>query len=223
MAIEVISVHVPKAAGNSFRDALTTTFGEAAVHLDYVDDPVDPCCQFRLDPEGCRRSARDKGFAPDVKVIHGHFHPSKYDHLKDAKRITFLRPPVENLISIYYFWKAFAGESHCLFRYVRDNGLSLLDLARIPALRNLYSKTYFDGVPLDRFDYIGSTESYPESLRAISQLLGVELKETRSNVNTFPNYQEEAGNLRADEAVLRTLRHHLREDLRFYEAAVRHR
>jgi hypothetical protein len=216
MTIELISVHFPKAAGSSVRQSLTTAYGNDAVFLDYTDDPADPGSCYSLDPDGCRRVTRQRGFASGVRVVHGHFHPSKYQFINDAKRVTFLRHPVDNLISIYYFWKT-CNEGHCLYNYFRDNQLSLLELAGIPAIRYLFTKTYFGGVDMNIFDFIGFMKNYTEDLQTLSRLLCVPLIETKENVNKHLDYEEAVGAIKADTRLMAKLHDCLLEDVKFYE------
>lgn len=183
--IEVISVHFPKAAGSSLRQSLLSAYGENAVCFDYQDDPSDPCSQFNLDPERCRRRATEMGCSQDLKVVHGHFHPSKYDGLQAARRITFLRHPVENLVSIHLYWKN-QHSGHELFNYVRREQLEIRELARIPTLRYLFTRTFFGGVDMDRFAFIGFQDDYTAGLKRLSSLLEAPLVEALANVNENP-------------------------------------
>src|SRR5262249_37714095 len=105
MHVEVISVHFPKAAGSSLHQSFIAAYGNDAVYIDNIDDPADPCSLYNLDPDACGCKAQKNSSILGARVIHGHFHPSKYEFVKHAKRITFLRHPVDNLISIYYYWK----------------------------------------------------------------------------------------------------------------------
>jgi Sulfotransferase family len=217
MSVEIISVHFPKSGGSSFGQTLLAAYGKDAVYLDYADDPVDPCSQYSMDPEGCRRKAQEVGFVSSIKVIHGHFHLSKYEFLKGCKIITFLRHPVDNLISIYYFWKAFQGSGHSLFKYFRDNQLSLTDLAQLPSIRYLLSRTYFGDVDMNSFDFIGFQENFAEDLHALSKLLSVPLVESKENANSFQSYTEEVNAIKADRRLMTNLHNCLLEDIKFYE------
>jgi hypothetical protein len=217
MHIEVVSVHFPKAAGCSLRRALEEAFGPDGLFLDYADDPVDPCSSFSLDPEGCSRRTRKQRLPESVRVVHGHFHPAKYAFLHESKWITFLRHPIDNFLSIYFFWKT-VTESHALFNYCRDRQLSVLELARVPALRYLFSRTYFGGVDMRLFDFIGFTDSYAEDMATLARQWEIPVREFRENANTYSSYGEEAKAIRADLNLMMELRDCLAEDIAFYEA-----
>lgn len=216
MAVEVVSVHFPKAGGSSLRESLVAAYGNGAVYFDYLDDPANPCSSYSLDPEGCRLKAAQATWLPDLKVVHGHFHPSKYDFVRSAKRITFLRHPVDNVISIYYFWKM-CDNGHSLFNYVREQQLTLLNVARLPIIRYLLSRTYFGGIDMSRFDFIGFMDSYAKDLRHLSQLLSIPVVESKVNINAYPRYKDEVGMIRSDSRLMSALRDCLVEDISFYE------
>jgi len=216
MNVEVISVHFPKAAGSSIRQSFAAAYGNDAVYLDYADDPLDPCSHYSVDPDSCRRKAPETCSALGARTVHGHFHPSKYELIDNAKRITFLRHPIDNLISIYYFWKT-CETGHCLFNYFRDNKLTLLGLAHLPAIRYLLSRTYFGAVDMKSFDFIGFMETYSEDVQALSGLLNIPMVETKENVNKYPGYQDEVTAVKADKPLMTTLHNCLSEDIEFYE------
>jgi hypothetical protein len=219
MPIELLSVHFPKSAGKSLLRSLETAYGATAILTDYSDDPADPCSPFNLDPDGCLRRAQQQVYEDQVRVIHGHFHISKYAHLRNAKRITFLRHPLKNLLSIYFFWKTLP-EGHALFNYCRDHKLDILEFARIPLLRYLLSRTYFGNVDLTTFDFVGTTENYAADIQKLACVLGVPLAESTVNVTGHPDYPGGCQQIMGDEALMAQLREILAEDIHFYEQMV---
>jgi hypothetical protein len=131
----LISIHFPKAAGSSFSAALVAAFGEPAVHRPphYDCDPLDPANPLWVCPNWFLRR-RPHAVKP-YSVVHGHQPIVRYDLLPSAYRVVILREPVDNLISIYYYWKTlfdteFAG--HSVFEFVKKERLSLLEVAEIP-------------------------------------------------------------------------------------------
>ncbi|MBI5839226.1 MAG: hypothetical protein HZB19_03915 [Chloroflexi bacterium] len=219
MSVEIISVHFPKAGGSSLKKSLLDAYGQESVYLDYKDDPVDPTCQYYIDPEGCRRKANAICDRLEIKIIHGHFNPSKYNQIKNAKSIVFLRHPIDNLISIYFFWKTYKEPSHAIFNYFRDNQLTLIELAKLPAIRYLMSRTYFSDVDMKSFDFIGFQENYSEDLHSLSKLLSIPITENKENINAFVDYSEEVKAIKANKQIMGTLHDCLIEDIMFYENA----
>ena len=167
----VISIHVPKSAGTSLLKLFQVAFGSENVLADYEDRPGNPISQMYLDPVRWEKS-RPKSLPAGVSVVHGHFHPCKYDHISDAFRMTFLRHPVCNLISTYLYWKAIPPQPNPLHRYFLDNNLGVFELAQIPLLRYLLSKTYFGGWDMAKLDFIGRHETRKDDLKCLEPLLG---------------------------------------------------
>ena len=129
-----------------------------------------------------------------------------------------LREPVDNLISVYYYWKHLIStgyRAHALFEFVKDQRLSLLETAEIPSLRRLTSGTYFGGYDMRRFDVIGTHDNRAAFINAVSSLIGVPLSaDIRENVTPS---SEERDNVRADAKVIAKLRDLLQDDIRFFD------
>lgn len=214
MNVPLISVHTPKVAGTSFLKLLSTAFGENSVLFDYGEDPADHRSRAILDPESYRLDPITS-IAP-YRIVHGHFRPEKYDALVDAFRLTFLRHPIDNVMSIYRFWRAHSSEIPYtpLFHYFKERDLSVQRLAMLPAIRFLYTKTYFGSFDMTRFNFIGDYRNYPRELQRLGSLLGVELDlGLRINVT-----REIAGDdPRSDRSAIAALSDILADDIGFYE------
>ena len=159
--LQLISVHIPKTAGSTFRTLLGRVYG-ARLALDY-DGKVDG-----LD---------------SAEVVHGHFPATKYlKQFPDAKIITWLRHPVERVISYYYYWLRVERHGNPNHDYFLDNKLSLLEFARFPSLRNEIM-SYFQGVDPERFFFVGIVERYESDVRKLAALLDwPEIPAVRENV-----------------------------------------
>jgi hypothetical protein len=215
----LISVHFPKASGSSFRVALEAAFGQSAVLGSYDCDPLDPANPMWIDPDWFLRHR-----PCDVKpfgVVHGHLPIVKYELLPSAYRVVMLREPIENLISIYYYWRHLIStgyRGHALFEFVKAQRLSLLEVAEMPAIRNLMSGTYFGGYDMGRFDVIGAHDNRTAFVEAVSTLIHAPLSvDIRENV-TPPS--EERDNVLADAKVIAKLRDLLQDDIRFFDECV---
>lgn len=172
--IKIISVHAPKAAGSMLLVQFQKIFG-SEVFFDYQDDPADPCSVRNIDPLSyVKKPILD---LPECAVVHGHFHPAKYDGVSPAFRVTFLRSPVENALSIYRFWRLAPATKwgSPLFRYFKENELDLESFASLPLIRNLYSESYFGGYDMRRFDFVGDYSFLKRDIDRLGQAVGLDI------------------------------------------------
>ena len=216
---KVISVHFPKAAGSSLVKAYETAFGPDRVLRDDENDPLDPCGTMYLDP--ARYEQMKPASVGEYAAIHGHFHIGRYDRIPDALRVVVLREPIDNVISIYYYWKLICRrgdpgyKGHCLYRYFCEAQPSLLEFAEIPAIRCIMTGVYFRDVDMSRFDVIGDYLDAAGYLQQVAKLIGIELGPLpRVNV-TEPSNERRAA--LENGRMLSRLRELLSADLTFYE------
>ncbi len=216
----IISLHVPKAAGTSLLTLLRRKFGEEGVLQDYADDPANPASGYFLDPQSWLEQ-RPTSLPAGCRAVHGHFHASKYDRLAGAFRFTFLRHPVENMLSIFSYWRRIPPQPSPLHQYFLREDLDILGLARLPLLRYLYTRTYFGGWDMGRMDHVGRHETRAEGLRRLGETLGVELDASLHLNSTHADGNAERESLRADAQLMARLTDLLADDLHFYETYAR--
>jgi hypothetical protein len=209
--MKLISVHTPKSSGTTLIAAFSKIFGNGLA-VETSDDPANPLSPRTLDPG--RYGQRNRALPEAVQCLHGHFHPGQF--ARDAGAMfTMLRHPVDNLISIYFFWKGMPRHGNPLHDYWLDNNLQLLDTAKLPALRWLFSRSYFGDFDMSRFAVIGSYENRSQTLQKLGELIGQPLDLTlRENV-TEPS--AERAETMADHKLLSQLRDILIDDIRFYD------
>ena len=163
----LVSVHMPKTAGTSFAQALKEHFA-AQFRQEYALVPFNV-------PRGRRElQAVLRGWAlrhrlAEVRVVHGHFLPLMYRLAlgrRPAHFVTWLRHPVERLLSHYTFWRrtrAAATPAQPLrYRMVQEDW-SLERFCLGPEMRNLYRQCLW-GFDRERFAFIGITERYEDDL-----------------------------------------------------------
>ena len=216
--VELISVHVPKSAGTTFSHILARQYG-VGLYMDYGHEPIHPALA-KKDPEIWRREQAEKAalLPAPTRVIHGHFWAGKYDQIfPGAKKITWLREPVQRLISHYFYFKSHPDLPHPINHRLHEQNLSLLDFARLPALQNVLTRRWLRDTPLSAFDFVGVQEHFAADLAALQRDLGwnpVEI--TREN----PTLHEEYERARADAAAFAELEELNRADLELYRAAL---
>ena len=164
----LVSVHLPKTAGTSFRAALQAYYGDGLLE-DYAMLPMQV-------PRGRREilALRDafnarRQITASTLAIHGHFLPVKYRvalRHRATRYITWLREPVDRLVSHYQYWQRdYAGDDPkqpLRNRMLRERW-SLERFCLGAELRNLYQQ-YLWSFPPARFAFIGITEHYVQDL-----------------------------------------------------------
>jgi len=167
----IISVHVPKCAGTSFKSVLKGVFGE------------------RLwDNYGTifnREQARAGLIPAGTACIHGHFLADSFDALfPGSPTITFVRHPVERVVSHYQFFLRHPDPRDDCCRAVHERSLTLREFAELEWMQN-QSTRYFQGRDVADFAFVGISERFAESLCLLEDALGCRVfaPEVRKNSN----------------------------------------
>ncbi len=170
-ALELISIHIPKTAGTSFRNTLRGVYGEQSV--------------VRLDIGLVRQEVRveeelyNQPFLPaHARVIHGHFsYPlllKNFQVPEGIPVITWLRDPVERVISNYFYLARRLAEELQEERkglnILKKMQRSLLEYANYEPSQNRMSK-FLEGLKLEGLFFVGIQEDYSHSLERLAGLL----------------------------------------------------
>lgn len=198
----LISLHLPKTAGNSLLLALNSAFGEKNLFQDYSDMiRIQEYLAGKLSAQETFEGQNRQDVMANYQCIHGHFLPAKYFSLlkkTDLKFITFLRNPVERLISQYHFFQRSYDPQTAgpLFRKIIEENWSLEQFCFSEEYHNIYSK-YLLGFSYESFDFIGLTEFYEDDLLYFSdKLLQVKLDSHKVNCavdNKVGDYKVDSG------------------------------
>lgn len=184
--------HVPKTAGSSLRQSFTQALGEQAVFGIYRNT-----------------GASELGAGKPVwvplrsSVLFGHF-PTNIAHramFPNAKMVTWVREPLERAWSLLGHYLAVKEQSP-QYRVIKENyidkGVSkkaaiferMLKENTFKASMNVYAH-YFNQIPLDKFDFVGSVSKNTEDLKRLQRFIGKPLQEAQENVrnsaSTFPS------------------------------------
>lgn len=204
--VEIISVHIPKTAGTTFFDVLLQIYGFEQICRDYPPDqeyiPTNPL------PE-------------QIKVIHGHLLPIKYDgYFPEAKRITWLRHPIFRLISEYVFAKTVSDNINPVHTDIAKGRLSFLDFAELPEMQNFMSNQ-IRGLKLSDFYFVGLQEFFLEDLAELKMMLKwSKFKLKVENSNTSAKNQKFLQKLMANKPLINKLALLNNEDMELYQDAL---
>ena len=169
--LELISLHIPKTAGTSFRLILESVYGSNEVMR--VDLPID-------DPKlKVNKEDYNSDRLPKAKVIHGHFN---YELLSSEVRlpdqvpiVTWVRDPVERVISNYFYLsdrlESILDEKNRGVNILSKLKRNLKEYAQCEINRNRQSK-FLKGLNLDDITFIGVVENFEEEIKVLAKILG---------------------------------------------------
>ncbi|MEM1151928.1 MAG: hypothetical protein AAGI03_15490 [Pseudomonadota bacterium] len=184
----ILSIHLRKCAGTSFRAGLQKAFG-ARLYLDYGDEIGSswPSSQAKRQQSQARLRGSAAEFQASYDIVHGHYLPSKYAPCgPDVDLITFLRDPVARVVSNYAYLKHHPKRRNPDAIIVNDLGFSLMEFARHPDNVNFQSKA-LEGLQVSDFTFIGLVEHYAASIASLNRLYGWSLPVgDRLNVGAAP-------------------------------------
>jgi len=187
---KIISLHIPKSGGKTFIGILRGLYGQQ-FWKDNYDIPHTGNFRYHLDRE--------------VDCIHGHFRYDKYKHM-NRETITWLRHPVERMISQYYWQKGKnTGKRDPHQRRLLSENMSLVEFAEIKG--NVMTEVYLQGHT--DFAFIGIMEDYNNSLLRFSDF--IERKISMDYV--YENKGEKGVVLKSDRTKLELI---LEKDINYY-------
>ena len=187
----IISVHIPKTGGTTFIEVLRKCAQEV-FYLDYGSGPLAPTALFRqgkLITAPFESIINDLELLPGRSVIHGHFPAEKYSDLfPNAVYVTWLRDPVERVISNYLYWQRSDIPGDRRWEQVTAENMSLEQFAQLDFARDL-QEAFLSPLAVEQFDFIGITEEYDRSLELFRRLFCPDTRLDATAQNDNPNRQ----------------------------------
>lgn len=177
--LELLSFHIPKSAGTSFRNMLRDVYGASAVLR--FDTPLRGGGKFRVE----QQPFTGRALPNRVKVLHGHF---AWPFLKnilelptDIPKITWLRDPVERVVSNYFYLskrlREILDEEGRGVNILSKMERSLTEYAQAPLNQNRMS-AFLNGLDLADFQFVGILERMEEDLPLLAKRMGWPVTET---------------------------------------------
>ncbi|NEP78865.1 MAG: methyltransferase domain-containing protein [Okeania sp. SIO3B3] len=209
---EVISIHVPRTAGTTFKEVIKQVYSSEEIFFDYPHRG------------GIRNRMLTKP-KPEVKIIHGHFPAPKYNQkFPAAKKIIWLRDPIKRLISLYFFWKSWqilaASDEQDLENYQEAN-LSFVEFAEKPEMQNLIKLNFLQNEQLKDFYFVGIQEFFTEDLHELSVMLNLREYELETqNTNPYPEYKLLLKEVLSNQEIINKLSAINQEDIKLYQEAL---
>lgn len=176
--LELIGIHIKKTGGMSFKRLLKRQYARKYYRIN-----AGPNIKNRDEILKQKLEA----IPEDTRVIHGHITYRDIVPLIEEKPgvpvITWLREPVERMISLYYYAKLkFEQGLRPEYPYMVD--ISLVDFLKLRYRNESYSYV-LDGCNLEDLAFVGVLEHLDADLEHLGRLMGWKmLSMPRINVNT---------------------------------------
>ena len=190
----LVSVHLPKTAGQTFGRILRNHYGPR-FRLVKEDRPIHDAPTRRKWRALMGLAKLSGGALNEIDCIHGHFLPVKFlgvAAVRPVHFVTWLRDPVQRLISHYQYWKRTVPESldfRLHHRMLAENW-SLERFAMGEEMRNFYSQ-FFWGFPCEQLGFVGIVEHFDDDLAWFCQsFLGQQVQPDIRNVNPEKGVRE---------------------------------
>jgi len=203
----LLSMHIPKTAGLAFREILYQQYGTTHV--------------LAINRGALRRQGQTLShhFRKRHQAIHGHL---PYTYLKPlhgagTKIITWLRDPVQRVVSNYYY-----NVTHEFPKRQRENPeqqmMSLQEFIERPKRQNVMSH-FLEGIELEALDFFGFQEDFAGGLDRLAEQMGWTLTAQDRTRRVNDNRKVKAKHPTPSPATLQRIRQLNQADIELYERA----
>ncbi len=153
----IVSVHIPKSGGSSFRQNLIQEYGDQ-LWVDYSR-------------QWSRTDAPLANIPTGIKCLHGHFEADAFEScFTNHIHITWIRHPVSRIVSLYNHILLKPDMENTYIREIHVNKPNLVEFAEIDWVRNHMLQYIGTKLPED-FAFIGILEEYEESIKRCANIL----------------------------------------------------
>jgi hypothetical protein len=212
----IVSIHIPKTAGKSFRLRLEDAFGSRMLcdYSDWIGLETAEVRAQRAEQAALMHARRDE-ILRDYDLIYGQFIADKYvGQFPTVAFTAFFRDPYQRAVSHYEFLLRHPEIDHPLVRKFHEDRPPLPELLK--AFPN-YQSIFLGQVNLCDFAMVGVTEQYERSVALFEAIFDRKLPSETQRGNVNPHRQ---GDLYAiDPAVRKAIDTYGAGDVELYRRA----
>ncbi len=203
---ELLSIHIPKTAGQTFLQLLKLAYGEEEI--------------LHVNQGWLKRKQQNiENLNPHhYQVLHGHLPYQAFIapyHHSETKVITFLRDPVERVLSNFRYYRKMKAERLKAGKTIRHH-YDLETFIELEERKNVMAR-FLDGLELTDLFFLGLQEQFGQDVRLLSKKLSWELPEAAFQIKknpTMPSTSE------ADKAIRQRIATLNQADIELYNRAI---
>lgn len=201
----LISIHIPKTAGQTLLRLM---------ELAYTKDQVLHVNRGWLK----RKQQKIENLNPQhYQVLHGHLPYQPFlapYHRAESKLITFMRDPVERVLSNFRYYRKLKAERLKAGKTIRHH-YDLETFIELGERQNVMAR-FLDGLELTGLFFLGLQEQFGQDVRLLSKKLSWELPETAFQIKKNPTPSTDE----TDKAIRQRIAALNQEDIELYNRAV---
>ena len=153
----IISIHIPKTGGTSFRTILSNVYSKKL--------------WSNYERQWSKHDVHQVQIPSNVRCIHGHFEYDSFDEIfSENSKITWTRDPADRTVSLYNYIIDKPDPNNKLTLEVIEKQLSLEQFIDLPWVRN-QGMNYLKGSSPYDFKFVGFVETYQQSLEKCAEIL----------------------------------------------------
>lgn len=175
----IISIHIPKTAGTTFRQILDAEFGDSLLAVYGASHPsyerlskVDTTTRVGVIMDG-------------FQILHGHYKPSRFDWSSECKKITWVREPYQRCASQYSHLRRQVANG-TVHPFMPNLEMTFEAFIEQPEITNFMSQ-YMEGTDISNWSCVGVVEEFEPSLEAMAQALDRDLVNLAAPTNENPD------------------------------------
>lgn len=165
--LEIVYIHIPKTGGSSILQLFHHNFHSAEIFAVkrslFKENPT-------IDPSVLLLNS----ISPEIKVLHGHFTFKEVSPLlmlnPNAKVITFLRNPIDRVVSNYTYFKTRIREGKVPGHQINRKNETLSAYAALPESQNRMSR-FLQGISPEQLFFTGILEDFENDLKRLFESL----------------------------------------------------
>ena len=206
--VDIVSIHIPKTAGLSFREILFKVYGKDGVYAKNRGE---------LQKEGI---TIEGSIPKSIRVFHGHLH---YAELKgiigpESRIITWFREPVKRVISNYYY-----NITHEFPKRKLENPdlkkFSLEEFIEKPNRQNVMSQ-FLEGISLEKIFFLGFQEDFNSDLGILARKLSWEDENWKKNERLNDNSKVRDSAPETSQEIIDRIKEVNQKDIELYHRAL---